>query len=83
VAPKVASAPRGPGSGRLAGNLVQSLPQGPTKLKPSNSFFLPMSYVDASKLKGLFFLKKKGQHLLTFNCNSKKADFNLYALEKS
>ena len=29
VAPKVASAPRGPGFGMLAGNPVQSLPQVP------------------------------------------------------
>jgi hypothetical protein len=31
VAPKVASAPRGPGPGTLAGCLAQSLPQAPQK----------------------------------------------------
>jgi hypothetical protein len=53
VAPKVASAPRGPGSGTLAGNPVQSLLQAwfiPTPISGPNPKETPL-YIQALQLK--------------------------------
>jgi hypothetical protein len=52
VAPKVASAPRGPGTGRLAGYLVQSLPEAN---RPFGHFLFAISQSIHVGFSSLFF----------------------------